>query len=231
MVKKIIACFIAAGLFLICPAHAETFDELVVRLKAADQHYRDGSLGRAKEECLAILKINPRFYPAYNILGGIYGSLGDNKNSKECLEKSVQIKPEQPDIYKKLFYLASDAGETDSCIEYLKKSGTYDPKNSEIDFNIAHLYLTKKNDYENARKYYLESEKKNKNDAKTLFLIGATYLMQGDKNKAVDYVTKLRANNEAYLALALETFMKTGMLTQNDPLLKISSVLSMRDKH
>ena len=58
-----------------------------------------GFYGEAVAVCGDVLRLSPNAYPAYHLLGHIFGAMGNHREEIEHYRKAVRFKPNYPQIY------------------------------------------------------------------------------------------------------------------------------------
>ena len=123
----------------------------------ADAHYNLGSiLGDEKEYQKAIpfykevIAINPNYTNAYYNLGLAFQELSEFKKAKECYEKLLEIDPDYTDAYNNLGVIFELANEYEKAKKLFKKKIEVDPKDFIAQANLANIYISKVDDFENS---------------------------------------------------------------------------------
>jgi len=167
-----------------------------------------GRYDESERVCREAIDVDPRFYPAYNILASIYlVQKHDIRGAMAYFRKSLLINPGQPSIYSKMGLLCDRSGETYKSIEYYQKGLEHVPEDVNMNRNLAVIYFFKLHDPGTALKY-LRVVKKHDESTKTVFLTAAAHLLSGDKISTLNYVTRLRQEGDEYFAAYLEDLIK-----------------------
>ncbi len=212
-VRRIV--FIAGlGLFFTLQAFAardvrtqvqQLFDE-------AREFYDNGYYINAEVNCKKITALAPQFYPAYNLLGDIYVHREEYEwEAINCLKKSVEINPRQQGseaIYGNLAALLDKVKEPEDALRYLDEGLTVTPNSFDLNLHAGIIYLRSKNDPHKARAYLTKAYAVKPQHDRMLYLLGVAQLGAGEKFAALESVTKLRANNNEYLATELENVIR-----------------------
>ncbi len=96
-----------------------------------------GFYGEAVAVCGDVLRLSPNAYPAYHLLGHIFGAMGNPREEIEHYRKAVRLKPNYPQIYFDLATAYWVSGKEKKSFVTLKKTI---PMAS--DFAVADYWLT-----------------------------------------------------------------------------------------
>jgi tetratricopeptide (TPR) repeat protein len=97
-------------------------------LKQARELYEEGAHDEAAVKCKEILQIQPDSVTAYNILGMIASTrTGHEKDAINYFERSLELRPDQIELYNQLSFLYSKEGKTDRSLEIVDRGLRYGP--------------------------------------------------------------------------------------------------------
>jgi type IV pilus assembly protein PilF len=68
-----------------------------IHTELASAYYQRGNLGVALTEARTAVAADSAYAPAFNVLGLVYGDLGENDHAAEAFERSLSLKPDDPD--------------------------------------------------------------------------------------------------------------------------------------
>jgi len=174
-------------------------------MRDAQKLYTQGSYEKAALSSKKALKIDPDYFPAYNMLADIYSRRGGfEEEAIAYLEKSLAINPAQAELYNNLSFLYNKIGKVDESVVYMKKGLKHDPENFSLNFNLGLTYLLYKHEPSNALGFLTKAYRKRPDFDKIYFLLGITYLSLNDRVSPLEFVTKLRESKNEYLAAVLE---------------------------
>jgi tetratricopeptide (TPR) repeat protein len=187
-------------------SYAESAYEL---LRSAEKAFKAGKLKEAEEACRGVIKINPEYYPAYNILA-IISAQRENGTQEAILylKRSLEISKEQPNTYNQIASLYNLSGKTEDAIKYYKEGVKHNPSNYQLNYNLGLMYLLEAHEPAEAVKYFRQAEKVNPNYDRLLYITGFSYILAGNEAMVLEYITKLRGIKNEYLATMLEETMR-----------------------
>ncbi|HEX5865664.1 MAG TPA: type IV pilus biogenesis/stability protein PilW [Casimicrobiaceae bacterium] len=82
-------------------------------------YYERGQMGVALEELNMAVKIDPSHAPAYNVLGLVYATLGDDRKAEQNFAQALQLAPTDSDIHHSWgWYLCTHKRERESLTEF-----------------------------------------------------------------------------------------------------------------
>ena len=96
-----------------------------------------GFYGEAVAVCGDVLRVSPNAYPAYHLLGHIFGAMGNHREEIEHYRKAVRLKPNYPQIYFDLATAYWVSGREKKSFIALKNTIPMAP-----DFAVADYWLT-----------------------------------------------------------------------------------------
>jgi len=96
-----------------------------------------GFYGEAVAVCGDVLRLSPNAYPAYHLLGHIFGAMGNHREEIEHYRKAVRFKPNYPQIYFDMATAYWVSGKEKKAFTTLKKTIPMAP-----DFAVADYWLT-----------------------------------------------------------------------------------------
>jgi type IV pilus assembly protein PilF len=82
-------------------------------------YYERGQMGVALDELNMAVKIDPSYAPAYNVLGLVYATLGDDRKAEQNFAQALQLAPTNSDIHHSWgWYLCTHKRERESLAEF-----------------------------------------------------------------------------------------------------------------
>ena len=82
-------------------------------------YYERGQMGVALDELNMAVKIDPSYPPAYNVLGLVYATLGDDRKAEQNFAQALQLAPTDSDIHHSWgWYLCTHKRERESLAEF-----------------------------------------------------------------------------------------------------------------
>lgn len=96
-----------------------------------------GFYGEAVAVCGDVLRLSPNAYPAYHLLGHIFGAMGNHREEIEHYRKAVRLKPNYPQIYFDMATAYWVSGKEKKSFATIKKTIPMAP-----DFAVADYWLT-----------------------------------------------------------------------------------------
>ncbi|MBF0216780.1 MAG: tetratricopeptide repeat protein [Candidatus Omnitrophica bacterium] len=219
--RRIIVLIMIFSFINALPGRALSKDtSFIILLKEAETLFFKKDYYAAEGKCEEAINLNPKLFPAYNLLGNIYGSSNREEQAARAFEKSIGLNPSQPDVYDKLAFLYDKLGDTDKTIRCLEESVSL--RNGDLASyydKLGLIYFLKKKDHQKAFEYFNKLSGKYKDDPKYLYFKGACYLLSGKNLLAMECVTGLRALGNQYLSAVLEDYLKrssTGVTITTD---------------
>ncbi|MEZ2657922.1 tetratricopeptide repeat protein [Aneurinibacillus aneurinilyticus] len=102
------------------------------------------------------IKLNNKFYDAYNNKGLLLKDLWRLNEALQCFEKAIEINPEHTHTLCNCGYLLKDMGENERALEYYKDALEGNPNHEHIHLNLALLYC-RNNDFLRASYHFDKS--------------------------------------------------------------------------
>ena len=119
-------------------------NDIDVLVQLSDQY---PYIGRADTSIIILNDViakDPKNYTAFNILGKIYGQYFNNLDkSIEYLDKSIEIKPDDPSTLENLGVANGIKKDYDKSISYFKKAIKFKPNNAQLYTNLGNSYMQK----------------------------------------------------------------------------------------
>jgi tetratricopeptide (TPR) repeat protein len=157
---------------------------------AGDEYFYRRNFEKAIEHYKKAIKINPKYAPAYNVIGYIQNEQEKYEEAIEYLKKAIEIDSEFAGPYNNIGYALYKQKKYEEAIKYLKKAIEIDPKHAYAYNNMGNAYyygLKKNNEATNCYKKAIEI------DPKCVYAykgMGDVYYNQKEYNKAIDYYKK-----------------------------------------
>ena len=151
----------------------------------------------AKDLYNQILKINPNLAEAYNNLGFIFRSEGQNEKAKECYEKALKIKPHFTNANQNLGLIYQKLGNYEEAKNCYEKVIDVNPDLISVQYNLG-LVFQKLGNYEEAKNCYEKVIDINPKIAEAHNNLGIVYASLGKINQAVNSYSLAIINNVKY---------------------------------
>jgi tetratricopeptide (TPR) repeat protein len=208
--KTFYALFLIIILFVLLDSFLAA-DSLSVKdlFKKSYNLYQDKKYEEAIVVSNQILESNPKFYPAYNIIG--LCKTNQKRNVLDAVfyfEKSLAITPKQPQIYNFISVLYNELGMREKGFSYIKKGLKHNPNNFLLIYNAGLTsLLVKRNPYV-ALDFFQKAEQINSGHQRLLYLLGISYLFSNQKEMVLDMITRLRKDGSREFAWKLEELIR-----------------------
>lgn len=155
--------------------------------------------GRAEEEYLKSLKINPKSKVSHYFLGALYAKQEDYEKAKSEFETALRLDPENSMIRKDLAVLYYNMKEYDKAESEFKKLIQIDPNNMDAHYNLGSVYYEKRefNKAENKFKAVLKEDIDHEKMIGAHFNLGHLYITKKQYQKAkIEFETILNLDSE-----------------------------------
>lgn len=193
-----------------------TFSSDTISLfKKANSFFEHNDYANAERLSREIIKINNKFFYAYNLLGEIYYQKGKFDDALFYFKKSIDIYPSQPQIYNIIGVIYNKLSQFDEALTYYERGLKYDDDNFELNYNLGIVYLINKRDPYKAIEHFDKAQKIQPMNSKLLYINGISHLIVGKPEMTLDAITKLRANDNEYLASQLEEAIRQYSQNRN----------------
>lgn len=177
--------------------HAENQVTLEQALTLAQRHHNAGNLMIAEQTYKDILKAVPDHFPTIHYLGILLYEAGRLDEAVECLAKTVEVEPDDPDCWSNYAVMLAESKKYDEAIEAFHKSLALNDSSAETHSNLANaLWLTK--DYKGAEKAAKQAVKLNPKNADAHLNLGNAYQAQEQYDKAIKSWKKTLEINPHY---------------------------------
>ena len=178
------------------------------RQASSDMEYRNQSEDLIKnsiKEFNTALKLNPKYYPAYNALGVIALNTGNLDKANEFFNKALEIEPTYATAIDNLGSIDYLNGNYDDARKKFLKAITINPNSSTAFFHLAQVY-DKKSLYSKGLDALDHSLRLKPNSSVAYNLRGEILKKQGNENAAIEAFKKSIAvkpeNTKPYMNLA-----------------------------
>lgn len=178
------------------------------RQASSDMEYRNQSENLIKnsiKEFNTALKLNPKYYPAYNALGVIALNTGNLDKANEFFNKALEIDPTYATAIDNLGSIDYLNGNYDDARKKFLKAITINPNSSTAFFHLAQVY-DKKSLYSKGLDALDHSLRLKPNSSVAYNLRGEILKKQGNENAAIEAFKKSIAvkpeNTKPYMNLA-----------------------------
>lgn len=149
-------------------------DEIASWAYMAQQHYRNGRLRQAKDECLRILAKAQRA-DAILMLGMIAHEQRDFEAAAARYEQFLRLQPEHARTHYHLGLVLGQLGRTERAVEHLRKSISLGPDNRPAYIQLGDA-CTRLGQWEEASRAYRDALALQSDDVATTIKLGNTYL-------------------------------------------------------
>lgn len=185
-------------------------DRANIRTQLAAEYYRRGQMSVAIDEARKAVAINPKYAPAYSMLGVIYMEIREDDKARDNFKRALELAPADPDIHHNYGYFLCDRGEHAAGIkEYL--TALRDPlyRNQEKTLTDAGSCAEKAGRDDEAANYYQQALRYRPNSATAKYLMARMLLKTGKLPEARKYAIELarapKAQSEVlWLAVLIE---------------------------
>ena len=162
----------------------------------AVQNQKKNNLVDAKKLYNKILNLHPEFIEAYNNLGLIYRSEGENAKAIQCYEKIIKINPNLIDAYNNLGIIFQKLGKIKKAKDCYEKIIKVDSNFIMAQYNLG-LVLRQLGQNEKALNCFKKVIEINPSIVNAHNNLGITYADLGSYKKAIDcYITALKHDNK-----------------------------------
>ena len=162
----------------------------------AVQNQKKNNLVDAKKLYNKILNLHPKFIEAYNNLGLIYRSEGENAKAIQCYEKIIKINPNLIDAYNNLGIIFQKLGKIKKAKDCYEKIIKVDSNFIMAQYNLG-LVLRQLGQNEKALNCFKKVIEINPSIVNAHNNLGITYADLGRYKEAIDcYITALKHDNK-----------------------------------
>ena len=162
----------------------------------AVQNQKKNNLVDAKKLYNKILNLHPKFIEAYNNLGLIYRSEGENAKAIQCYEKIIKINPNLIDAYNNLGIIFQKLGKIKKAKDCYEKIIKVDSNFIMAQYNLG-LVLRQLGQNEKALNCFKKVIEINSSIINAHNNLGITYADLGRYKEAIDcYITALKHDNK-----------------------------------
>ncbi len=145
---------------------------------------KEGSLGKAAQECGASLRLDPAYGDPYVCLGLVYAKQGRLEESLDAFQKAVKVAPDYDQAHMDLGIIyMKENGLADAEREF-RDAAALNPENLEAHMDLAELYL-KQGRMEDARRQFQTAIELDKDNAMAHDGLGLAFAGDGDLREAV----------------------------------------------
>lgn len=129
------------------------------------------------------LEIDPEFSPAWSNLGVLYSQKGHYEHAKAAYIQALKINPRELVAMSNLGQLYEYLGDLELATHYNELSDRHRMRNPYYRYHLAHNAFLNE-EYETAISHLKYSVRKKKNEDAFYFLMGLSYLMEGEESAA-----------------------------------------------
>ena len=166
----------------------------------AVQNQKKNNLVDAKKLYNKILNLHPKFIAAYNNLGLIYKSEGENEKAIQCFKKIIKINPNLINAHNNLGIIFQKLGENKKAKDCYEKIIQADPNFIMAQYNFG-LVLKQLGEYEKAISCFKKVIEIDSSIVNAHNSLGATYADLGRYKEAIDcYTVVLKHDNKHKIA-------------------------------
>lgn len=179
------------------PAAAEPPDperRWMVRFELANAYYAQGQFATALEEVKRALAINASFGPAYNLLGLIHASLGDDVQADESFRRALQINARDPDaMHNYGWFLCQRQRMPEALLQF--NQALAQPQYRDVARTLAArgLCQARANQWADAEASLMRSYELDPSNAGTALNLSEVLLRRGDLTRARFYIARVNA--------------------------------------
>lgn len=208
--NKIVFLFLvgASGLFFFQPAEAFA-PGLKRQFEKSHRFYQERKYDKAIELAETIINDNPDFYPAYNLIG-----FCRVEGRREILEsifyftKSLEINPQQPQIYNFVSVVYNKLGMEERSFEYIKRGLEYNPDSFQLNYSAGLAVLLIEQNPEEALLYFQRAEKSEPDHPGLLYLLGVCRILSRERGMVLESISRLRGLGAWDFAWKLENIIR-----------------------
>lgn len=167
-------------------------DRANIRTQLAAEYYRRAQYGTAVEEAKKAISINPKYAPAYSMLGVIYMEIREDVQARDYFKQALALAPNDSDIHHNFGFFLCDRGEYLAGIaEYM--AALRDPlyQNQEKTLTDAGGCAEKAGKQEDARSYYERALRFQANSVPAKYQLARLLLKTGKLPEARRYALEL----------------------------------------
>jgi tetratricopeptide (TPR) repeat protein len=177
--------------------HAQKLADAYPRDKRAREwcgfwFWRAREYEKAIEELTAAVQIDPRFGPAYNMMGYCYSALGKFDDAEESLQKYAELLPNNPNPLDSYGEILLKQGKYDASIEAYNKALSLDPKylSARIGLGTNLVLQGKEEEGRDQFRRYCDNATDDDQRRNGLRSIADSYIFQSDYPKALQELQK-----------------------------------------
>ncbi|MFC2140928.1 tetratricopeptide repeat protein [Acidobacteriota bacterium] len=141
---------------------------------------------RAIRECQKALRINPRRYEAYNLMGIAYRRSGDIEKSIKNYSKALKINPSYQRIYYNLGIAYMKKGDTEKARSAFQETISVNPNFADAWNNLGYIYL-EEGEIEKALHHFKTAVDCNPYHPLALSNLAEVFLEKGEFDQALQY--------------------------------------------
>jgi tetratricopeptide (TPR) repeat protein len=178
----------------------ETVDKLMelypsdkrVAFMAAGLHYVTGTYDETVEYLKKAVAIDPKFAPAYNLLGYAYAAQKNYPEAEKSLKTYLSLKPDLPNAYDSYAEILKLEGKYDESITQYKTALEKDPQFTYSLMGLGDNYCLKK-DFAKAREYYRKMQDETTLNVwkyNALYNMSLSYVREGNISEALSVLDK-----------------------------------------
>ena len=154
-------------------------------------YYSRGQLGVALEELNVALKADPRFGPAYNVLGLVYAELGDNAVAEQNFKRALDINPQDSDAHNNYGrFLCTNKREEEAIRHFLLALRNPLYQTPDLSYVNAGVCARQKGDNKRAEEFFRRALLTQPNNAQALVNLARLAQEQGRYDEAHDHLTR-----------------------------------------
>ncbi|MDD5645279.1 MAG: tetratricopeptide repeat protein [bacterium] len=170
--------------------------------------YEKGNLNKSAKYFRDALDINPKDVSSLLKLATIHRRLNQNDKALSYLNEALKCNPNSNKVYTSMGVTYDTLGDIDKAIECFKKSSEL--KEDALTYSYLGISFMKKNNYQEAEKYFLKAEKINPALKEALFNLGLLYFNNSELDKAREqYRLALKEYPDDVAALSMMGMIET----------------------
>ena len=151
----------------------------------------------AKSSFNTTVEVDPDYYDAYIQLGLLHAYEG-NPLAVNYYKNALQINPNSVEAWYNLGYFLQNTNDTLGAIQAYENIREIDPKHMDAIYNLGYIELVMRENTITARNFFQEVLNLRRSHYKALYMLGRTYELEGDFQRARSYFTESANANPVF---------------------------------
>ena len=151
----------------------------------------------AKSSFQTTVEVDPDYYNAYIQLGLLFSNEGDPL-AVNYYKNALQINPNSTEAWYNLGYFLQNANDTSGAIQAYENIREIDPKHMDAIYNLGYIELVMRENTVTARNFFQEVLNLRRSHYKALYMLGRTYELEGDYERARSYFSESANANPVF---------------------------------